>query len=375
MTIAKRQYKNFNFNDIRGNKTMGLNEVKKKLNDLIGNTGRLNTNIKRVHFIKNHNLLPFWESVFYYTQFLKSSASIVERLFCVKNNISEYPKCGYCKKESTHFGRNLTDGHYGQYCSTKCRAQVIMPWEFMTNETKLKKSHNLSLKLKGRVFTEQWKNKMKIAANSEKTKNKKKKTNLMKYGVENPGVLGAYSSKSSKIFIENFISKYNIDQKLCIYKNNGNYEFYRSLKLNGKFYKRCGYDFVAFKDIDSCLKKDFREIVMALEYNGPWHYTEEEVLKSPDTPSVPYKKNNPNITTIKQSYDADELKRKHIMKYAKIYIVYWENLKKYQVFINDDITYYDSQNEKNMGKLDKLLNKCVEDYWSQECKYQKDLNK
>src|SRR5208283_2625271 len=44
---------------------------------------------------------------------------------------------------------------------------------------------------------------------------------MEKYGVENPGVLGAVASKAGEKYIRNFISENKIDESKCYFKNGG----------------------------------------------------------------------------------------------------------------------------------------------------------
>ena len=60
-------------------------------------------------------------------------------------------------------------------------------------------------------LSDDWKNKLKVAANSNEVKNMKQSTCFDRYGTKNPGVLGAYSSKSARDYIVKLLAERNID--------------------------------------------------------------------------------------------------------------------------------------------------------------------
>ena len=57
--------------------------------------------------------------IFNVTNFLSENSKLVERLYCVENDIFEKPICPICKERFLKFGLAFTHG-YNQYCSRKC---------------------------------------------------------------------------------------------------------------------------------------------------------------------------------------------------------------------------------------------------------------
>ena len=165
--------------------------------------------------------------------------------------------------------------------------------------------------------------KLKDSANKESVKNKKIKTCEEKYGIKNPGVMGAYASKSAYLFIKKFIEDNNINDALCYYKGGGinGKEYYQMIYDDVKSkYIYVSYDFVLFKD------DKLKEIDMVLEYNGPWHYTKEEVELDPKGNSSPYK----NSKSKMEVYEFDIKKLSHIPASKKL--IFWEKTKKMEIF-------------------------------------------
>ena len=82
------------------------------------------------------------------------------------------------------------------------------------------------------------------------------------------------------------------------------------------------YDLIVFDEF-------LKEINLILEYNGPWHYSKDEVKKDPNSPSHPYKK---NITSKKQVYEKDLFKLNYIKRKCSNILIYWEKDKKLQKY-------------------------------------------
>lgn len=241
-------------------------------------------------------------------------------LWCEHNN--EKPKCKICINIPTFV--NFKKG-FGEYCSKKCywddmlgKPSPLTDEGRIIRSMKLKQSH-----LDGKhIVTDEMRIKMSESALSNETKNKKKETNLKKYGVENAGVLGAYSSKSAKEYILKFIEGNDIDVNRCMFKNDSEKEFFQMVEipfLNKKRY--VSYDLVVFNSVEAKHNKNMNEIYLILEYNGPWHYKAGDIIGRENEPSNPYK-NAP--FTKSQVIEIDYRKLLHVYKTCKRILVYWE---------------------------------------------------
>lgn len=152
---------------------------------------------------------------------------------------------------------------------------------------------------------------------SEKVLDKRKRTNLEKYGFEyatkNKKIIfkmmetktrkGSFSKPNSSKEATEFFRKYCVERNYSFDQvafsdiENGLFEFGYNFK--GKWYL---YDFVAFE-------KGFRgnkdKIIEIVEYQGPFHYNEEDVSNRGNEMAFPWKSKN---TTIKESYYLDKEK-------------------------------------------------------------------
>jgi hypothetical protein len=73
---------------------------------------------------------------------------------------------------------------------------------------------------------------------------------------------------------------------------------------------------------ESKIAKDLTKIISVLEYNGPWHYTKDDILGCEKEPATPYRSNR---FTKQQVYELDNLKIKHILeKGARQVLVVWQ---------------------------------------------------
>jgi hypothetical protein len=319
----------FDFSTIIPECIYDIIESKRILNTLIHNK-KLTPCINRKSVIQNKQLIPFFKSLYYHTSFLNPSTSIKERCYCLYNDVIKYPNCLVCNKHVTTFQKNFSTGYYGKFCNHKCNRAYNNPHDYMSTETDKKMRNKLSVARKllfKNGMPEKWKKKLSDSASKEVVKNKKKKTNLDRYGVENAGILGAYYSKSATIYINKFIELNGIDKNLCFYydKDLGKKEFFQMLYTpildKQKYYS---YDLVVFKDLDSFTKKDLNGIELVLEYNGPWHYLKKDVINHENEKAVPYTKNNTYKYTKKEVYEMDKIKIEHILKYSKKALIYFE---------------------------------------------------
>lgn len=277
--------------------------------------------IQRDWFIKKHNLIPFYESIFYHTSNL--NISLVERLYRIYNSKYDMQVCKHCKIRPVTF-HNFKEG-FKTFCSFSCNATYNKPSQKLSLEVKKRKSQKISQARIGLKFSEEWKNKLKKSAQSTEVKKKKANTNLAKYGVTNTGVLGAFSSTSAKKYIESLLQIWKIDINCIMYKNDdiGKKEFWQMIDVPFLNKKRFfSYDLVIFNDLESCDNKDISKINLVFEYNGPWHYRKEEIAGKENEPATPYKSNK---FTKLQVYELDQLKMYHILLCgAKEVLIYWE---------------------------------------------------
>ena len=244
------------------------------------------TNLEIINFIKNLNIykskyqiylknhhLDIYNEILEKTKFLdetnikNKNISFAERLYAIKNNLVDRPKCKCCNKNYLEFNTDISQ--YRNYCSTKCsksssetitkRRQSTIK-KFGSYENFLKHSY---LKRKKTCLekygVEKYNNYEKIRQTikerygSENYNNleKYKKTCLEKYGVEFPGKNKEVMKKriekfkkehnncSSAFLLPEVIEKTKIGNRLKSWKfikNNNQYEpnftldFYLSVK-------------------------------------------------------------------------------------------------------------------------------------------------
>lgn len=259
-----------------------------------------------------------------YTSFLPEDASIPERAYVLINNITERPICSECGSQPAKF----QSYGYG-YCSYKCSVKRSHEINHKPDVRKVaaNKARDTRIRNGSYVVSEESKQKMSETARRDDVKESKRKTNLEKYGVENPGVRGAYTSNAARLFIESFIKDQCIDEECCYYHGSvyNDKEFFQMVydpRLNKKRY--FSYDLVVFENKQAAENKDLSKINLVLEYNGPWHYTETDVMYMGDMPAVPYKSQPRYENSIRESYRSDRLKLDHIRRYTNNIIIYWE---------------------------------------------------
>ena len=288
--------------------------------------GRLSPNYRKKFFIDSIGENTY-ENIFYYSNFLKINSSFKERIYCIINNIYSYKICE-CGNEIKKFQnlKGFSDWKYTNYCSQSCANK------FTNYKRDSEFYKNVSKKI---VHTRKGKNnyiltdEMNIALWTNSAREKRNNTNIKKYGVKNPGVLGAYSSKVATQFIKNFLKENNISEDRCFYKNketNKN-EFYQMIEI-GEIKKYISYDLVVFSDIKSAEDKNKNNIDLILEYNGPWHYKEEEIVGKELEKANPYK----NSPTKIEVFNNDTIKLNHMKLYTKEILIYWEKDKKIETY-------------------------------------------
>jgi hypothetical protein len=169
---------------------------------------------------------------------------------------------------------------------------------------------------------------------SEIIKQKSKQTNLEKYGVscamklpevaqksvetrfKNNNYIKSTSSGEARDFIKDYIDKkkYNLNQ--CAFSDNENNLYEWGYHYKGRWIL---YDLVVFED---GFRGNKDKIIEILEYHGPFHYTEEDVLIRSNGKAFPWKSKK---MTIKESYEIDILKEEFAKSLTMCYNVVWSN--------------------------------------------------
>jgi hypothetical protein len=128
-------------------------------------------------FIKKNHIDIFENIVFFIEKNnLSNDLTFKEKIFLFINNIDEQPKCNNCGKE-LKFKKSLKEG-YGSFCSIKCNNQ--------SKKQKEKIKNTFNKKYGGHPMS------------SQIVKDKVKKTNLEKYGVDNIFKDSEYIIKKTK---------------------------------------------------------------------------------------------------------------------------------------------------------------------------------
>ena len=171
------------------------------------------------------------------------------------------------------------------------------------------------------------------SAQSDQIKLQRKKTNQLRYGCDYPMQTDEFKNKmmktkiangsftksnSSKIATKYFrqyvIDKgYDWDQIAFADLDNGLHEWGYYV---GKWYL---FDFVAFKKGHRGDKSYILEII---EFNGPFHYTINDVKNRGNEKAYPWKSNN---TTIKESYENDQRKYEIAKTFTNNFFIVNEN--------------------------------------------------
>lgn len=168
---------------------------------------------------------------------------------------------------------------------------------------------------------------------SNKIRDKTKRTNLEKYGVEYPmqnehisvkgiktkiengGFTKSNTSLEATLFIREYIKTkgYNISQCAYADEENNLYEW-GIYNNNGKWML---YDLVVF---ETGFRGDSSKIIEILEYNGPFHYTEDDVRMRGNEKAYPWKS---NISTVEESYNIDRNKEKIAKELTENFTIIW----------------------------------------------------
>jgi len=73
------------------------------------------------YWIKKRCQGDVWNEVIEATKFLPSSATHLERIYCVLHEVKEKPQCQWCGEENHYIRQNVA---YSDYCSGKCAVQA-----------------------------------------------------------------------------------------------------------------------------------------------------------------------------------------------------------------------------------------------------------
>ena len=310
----KQVFKKLKFENIKKSLSLKIEDVKYGIINRILSNNRINPSSSSEDYIIKNDLMNLIENIKGYSDFLPTDSPLKVRVYCILNNISEYPKCK-CGKEIKKFNKS-----FNLYCSQSCSNKYSC----------LKRGKEFYREIAEKIVSTRTKNGTYIPCDNFKNY-LKDKNNLNsfkmkckeKYGVENPGVLGAYSSKSAEKYIRDFIVENKIDEGKCYFKNGGisGKEYYMNLfnEIKNKFIY-LSYDLVVINDN--------KDIILVLEYNGPWHYKKKEVDLDPNSPATPYEKSKSKIET----YNFDILKLNLIFEKCKNINIFWEKERKLEIY-------------------------------------------
>ena len=151
------------------------------------------------------------------------------------------------------------------------------------------------------------------------TKTEEFKTRMMATKIANGSFSKPNSSEEASTYFRTYLLQkgYSLDQVSFTYSEHNLHEWGYRLS-NGRWVL---FDFVAFE-------KGFRgkidHIIEAIEWHGPFHYTEHDVETRGDERAYPWKNKS---TTIKESYELDQEKKKLIEDAGGIFKTIWS--KKY----------------------------------------------
>jgi len=155
-------------------------------------------------------------------------------------------------------------------------------------------------------------NKMKLAYQNSDITKRRRRTLLARYNTSNTLGIQPKFSKMAYNYIKEYIKQNNINESCCYYArggiNNREYVYFDAEKQ-----KHIMYDFVV-------INPDTKKIELILEYNGPFHWTLNDVLRDPNSLSTWFKTNS--ITKL-ESYNHDQYKLDIAKKISKKVIVYW----------------------------------------------------
>lgn len=277
--------------------------------------------------IKNDLLKEIYNA----TYFLNENYDLKSRIWSIANNITKTPVCKVCGSP-TKFIKNFTDGFFQKYCGRSCSRKDNNPLINKTEEEKA--SIYKKIGRKNRFFSEKWRKNMSLAAKKPSVQEAKKKTNLIKYGVENPGVLGAYSSKESFNMINRIFLKV-FKEEQCQYACKGKREFFVNIDNNV-----VAYDLVIFNNKIRYHHRNPDDYVLFFEYNGPWHYEEFEIQGHENEQATPYVTNTSKKKLTKlQTFKQDNIKKDFAIKNSLCFITYWSKRKIFEIWFDNKLSW------------------------------------
>lgn len=148
---------------------MSNEQIKNILDKAFTKTNKINP-----HFIKRCSEQDI-EIITSYTNFLDEDCSVAERLFCLKQGINYQTTCHHCNKSVRYDTKRKK---YPLFCSVQC-----------ANQSELKKQQILKTQQKKYGGN---------PAQNETIKQKRKQTNIKKYGVETPLLNDEIKAKTQK---------------------------------------------------------------------------------------------------------------------------------------------------------------------------------
>ena len=311
----KQIFNKLDFSKIEEVDNLKIDVIKKEIkNNLLLKNGNIDPSISNYDLIVKKDLLNLIKNIKYHSNFLPNDEKLKPRIKCILNDIKSYQICR-CGEKITKLNKSsLSVNVFNLYCSQKCSNRY----------TNYEKSSEFYKKVSINIVKTRRKNNSYIPTDSFKyyLRNKENYDNFKKickekYGVENPGVLGAYSSKSAEKYIRSYISENNIDENKCYFKGGG---------INNKEYFKCVIidDKKRYMSYDLVVIDDNNKILLVLEYNGPWHYKLDDIKLDENGPATPYKKSKTKLET----YNFDLLKLNTIFVECKNILIYWEKIKK-----------------------------------------------
>ena len=366
---SNKYFKNFKQGyscNIKCQNIIRINEIKKNASTLNAvltsdNIIKLYDSLEHYSFSRNtifKNYKTHCESLYKLTSFLNEDATISERIYCLKNNLTEIPKCKTCGN-NVKFKTSLIK--YSEYCSIKCVASnkeiikrrtdsCIEKYGSYCNRRKALETLNktLSDNIKKTEITDKIKKSKleKYGDENFNNNNKSKQTKLEKYGYENFDLEKSKQTKLEKYRNENYVNpnkaKLTKSQKYND-ENFNNIEKCKQTKLD-----RYGDEtFNNQKQIKDSLIKRYNDENLADESNNKRKesYIEKYGVDNPN--KLDSYKDNLRIKTIFK----DKEKRKEMTKnnYITHYNYLVEKFKNEVEFLFTDIEY---KGNKNGGPTD-----------------------
>jgi hypothetical protein len=161
-------------------------KLKQKLNEL---SQSYDSKVKFINSISNNSKYSdLRELIILNTSFLMNGSSLSERIYCILNDISSQMLCKNCN-QNVYFNR----GKYPSFCSGRCVG--------IFNREKIGESNRINYLIKG-----------------DKIKEKRKVTNLLKFGVDNPMKNNDIKVKSKITLLEKTGFEFPLQSELSLRK-------------------------------------------------------------------------------------------------------------------------------------------------------------